>query len=79
MASTTASHGVVPKKVEQESGREGLEYSTEADMAMVSLATSSFLPNLVGTNSHHQLRDCFALSSISTFVVFGIVCSILPC
>jgi len=48
------------------SGREGLEYSTEADMKLVSLCTKSIVPGLVGLNTHHQLRDCFALSSIGT-------------
>lgn len=68
MSSSSLSEDVSLKSAALESGREGLEYSTEADMTMVSLAPESFLPSLLGSNSHHQLRDCFALSSISTCV-----------
>ena len=45
-------------------GRDDLEYSSEEDMKMVSLTPTAILPGTEGYNSHSQLRDCFALSSI---------------
>lgn len=47
-------------------GRDDLEYSTEEDMRLVSLQTTPVLGSICGYNSHYQLRDNFAISSIGT-------------